>query len=100
MTRLALADYRREFGVKLAIWGGLCAICVLPQSMTQEQFEAHVEEAINAVGDGRGIVFSLADTTPPGASVERIKWIGERLGGQFDRMCRITAENIQDERRD
>lgn len=79
MTRLSLADYRRDFGTRPAIWGGLCSICVLEDSMTREQFEAHVEAAIAAVGEGRGIVFSLADTTPPGASMERIRWIGERL---------------------
>lgn len=79
MTRLSLADYRRDFGTRPAIWGGLCSVSVLPESMTYEQFEAHVEEAITAVGDGRGIVFSLADTTPPGASLERIRRVGERL---------------------
>lgn len=79
MTRLTLADYRRDFGVRPAIWGGLCSVCVLEQSMTQAQFEAHVEQGIAAVGEGRGIVFSLADTTPPGASLERIRWIGDRL---------------------
>lgn len=79
MTRLTLADYRAAFGARPAIWGGLCSLCVLPESMTGEQFEAHVEDAIAAVGEGRGIVFSLADTTPPAASLERLRWIGERL---------------------
>lgn len=79
MTRLTLADYRRDFGTRPAIWGGLCAVSVLPESMSDEQFEAHVDGAIEAVGDGRGIVFSLADTTPPGASLERIKRIGEKM---------------------
>ncbi|MHB8996231.1 MAG: uroporphyrinogen decarboxylase family protein [Armatimonadota bacterium] len=84
MTRLSLADYRQDFGTRPAIWGGLCSVCVLEESMTREQFEGHVEEAIAAVGDERGIVFSLADTTPPGASVERILWIGERVGSVGD----------------
>jgi len=79
MTQLSLADYRRDFGTRPAIWGGLCAVCVLPESMTEAQFEAHVDEARAAVGDGQGIVFSLADTTPPGASLERIRRIGEKL---------------------
>jgi uroporphyrinogen-III decarboxylase len=87
MTRLTLADYRRDFGTRPAIWGGLCAVCVLPESMTEEQFETHVDEAIAAVGDGRGIVFSLADTTPPGASLERIRRIGEKLAGGFATPC-------------
>jgi len=81
MTKLSLADYRRDFGTRPAIWGGLCSVSVLPESMSDEQFEAHVDDAIAAVGDGRGIVFSIADTTPPGASLERIRRIGEKLEG-------------------
>lgn len=79
MTKLSLADYREAFGVRPSIWGGLCSVCVLPQSMSEEQFLAHVQGALEAVGDGRGIVFSLADTTPPGASLERIRAIGEMI---------------------
>jgi uroporphyrinogen-III decarboxylase len=81
MTRLTLADYRSHFGTRPAIWGGLCSICVLPESMSEAQFEAHVAGALDSVGDGRGIVFSLADTTPPAASVERIRRIGETMAG-------------------
>ncbi len=79
MTRLTLGDYRRDFGLRPTIWGGLCSVAVLPESMSEREFEAHVDAAITAVGDGRGIVFSLADTTPPGASLERIRRIGEKL---------------------
>lgn len=79
MTKLTLADYRRDFGTRPAIWGGLCSVCVLPESMTDAQFEAHVDDAIAAVGEGRGIVFSLADTTPPAAALERIRRGGEKL---------------------
>lgn len=79
MTRLTLADCRRDFGVKPAIWGGLCSISVLPDSMTEEQLESHVDAAIEAAGDGRGIIFSLADTTPPDASLDRLQRIGEKL---------------------
>ncbi len=79
MTKLTLADYRRDFGTRPAIWGRLCSVCVLPESMTDAQFEAHVDDAIAAVGEGRGIVFSLADTTPPAAALERIRRGGEKL---------------------
>ena len=82
MTRLTLADYRAQFGARPTIWGGLCSVCVLPESMSDEQFEAHVREAVAAVGEGRGIVFSLADTTPPGASLERLRRIGEIIGSR------------------
>ena len=79
MTRLSLRDYREAFGSKVAIWGGICSTSVLESSFTDEQFERHIDDALAAVGDGRGLVFSIADTTPPEASVDRIRYIGERL---------------------
>jgi hypothetical protein len=79
MTRLSLREYRDAFGGRIAIWGGLCSTCVLPGSFTDAQFEQHVTEALAAVGDGRGLIFSLADTTPPEASLDRIRRIGDRI---------------------
>jgi uroporphyrinogen-III decarboxylase len=79
MTRLSLQDYREAWGDRIAIWGGLCSVSVLPGSFSEEQFEAHLDEALAAAGDGRGLIFSLADTTPPEASLDRIRRIGERI---------------------
>jgi len=79
MTRLSLRDYREAFGDRIAIWGGLCSTCVLPGAFTEEQFEAHITDALAAAGDGRGLIYSLADTTPPEASLGRIRRIGERI---------------------
>jgi hypothetical protein len=79
MTRLSLRDYRDAFGDRIAIWGGLCSTCVLPEAFTNAQFEQHLTEALDAAGDGRGLIFSLADTTPPEASLDRIRRIGDRI---------------------
>lgn len=79
MTRLPLAEYRRVFGSHPAIWGGICSASVLPDSFTDEQFEAHLDEVIAAAGDFRGMIYSIADTTPPDASLDRIRYIGDRL---------------------
>lgn len=79
MTRLSLSDYRSHFADRVAIWGGICSVSVLPQSFADEQFEQHIDDALAAVGDGRGLIFSLADTTPPDASIDRIRDIGERI---------------------
>ena len=78
MTRLSLQAHRDLLGPKIAIWGGICSVSVLTQSMTDHQFQAHIDEALAAAGDGVGIVFSIADTTPPQASLARIRYIGER----------------------
>ncbi|MBM3476294.1 MAG: hypothetical protein FJX75_23730 [Armatimonadetes bacterium] len=83
MTRLSLRDYREAFADRIAIWGGLCSTCVLPASFTDEQFEQHTTDALDAAGDGRGLILSLADTTPPEASLERIRRIGERIAGSI-----------------
>jgi len=79
MTRLPLAEYRRVFGSHPAIWGGVCSASVLTDSFTDEEFEAHIDEAIRGAGDLRGMIYSIADTTPPDASMQRIREIGERL---------------------
>lgn len=79
MTRLPLAAYRAAFGAHPAIWGGICSSSVLPSAFTDAQFRAHLEEVIAAAGDLRGMIYSIADTTPPDASIDRIRYIGERL---------------------
>ncbi len=79
MTRLQLSEYRDSFGSHPAIWGGICSASVLPSSFTDAEFEAHLDEVIDAGGDFRGMIYSIADTTPPDASIDRIRHIGERL---------------------
>lgn len=84
MTRLSLAEYRQAFGRRPAIWGGICSSSLLRESFTDREFEDHVEESIAAAGDleageGRGLIYSIADTTPPDADLDRLRYIGERL---------------------
>jgi hypothetical protein len=79
MTKLPLARYREAFGSHPAIWGGICSAAVLPSSFTEAEFEAHLDEVIEAGGDFRGMIYSIADTTPPDASIDRIRRIGDRL---------------------
>ncbi len=79
MTRLPLSAYRAAFGSRPAIWGGVCSSSVLTSSFTDAEFEAHIDEVIDDAGDFRGMIYSIADTTPPDASIERVRHIGERL---------------------
>lgn len=82
MTRLSLADCHARMGNSVAIWGGICSVSVLPGSFTEVQFEDHINAALDAFPDGCGIVYSIADTTPPDASLDRIRRIGEIIGAQ------------------
>lgn len=82
MTRLSLAEYRRCFDGKTAIWGGIPSISVLGDSMSDGEFEKYFDSLLEQSGDGRRLILSIADTTPPRAKFERIKHIA-RLAGQF-----------------
>jgi len=78
MTRLSLRDYREQLGPQVATWGGICSSSLLPPLFTDAQFEAHLDDVLSAVGDGRRLILSVADTTPPEASLARLRRIGER----------------------
>jgi len=82
MTRLSLADCHTQMGNSVAVWGGICSVSVLTGSFTDAQFEDHINSALDAFPDGRGIVYSIADTTPPDASLDRIRRIGEVIGAR------------------
>ncbi len=82
MTRLSLAEYRRYFAGKTSIWGGIPSVAVLADSMSDAAFAKYFESLLEQAGDGRRLILSIADTTPPGAKFERIEHIA-RLAGQF-----------------
>lgn len=77
MTRLPLADYRAAFDGKVSIWGGIPSIAVLGDSMGDAEFERYFDSLLEQIGDGRRIILSIADTTPPAAKWERIEHIAK-----------------------
>ncbi|MGI6207503.1 MAG: uroporphyrinogen decarboxylase family protein [Anaerolineae bacterium] len=70
MTNLGIADSRRVWGERIAIWGGLATTAFSPQ-FTEEEFEAHVRQAL-AEG-GRGLVLGTGDNVPTDGLLERIR---------------------------
>ena len=83
MTRLSLAQYRQAFYDKnITIWGGVPSISVLPELMNDCEFERYFDDLLTQIGNGRRLVLSIADTTPPGAKFERIEHIA-KLANQF-----------------
>ena len=77
MTSLNLRDIREKFGDKITIWGGLPSICVLEESMSDYEFEKFIDKFFNDLKDGKNIILSFADTTPPGAKFERIEKVSK-----------------------
>jgi hypothetical protein len=82
MTKLHLDDIRNIFGDKITVWGGLPSICVLEESMNDNEFERYIDSFFRDLGEGRHIILSFADTTPPDAKFQRIERVAE-MAGQF-----------------
>ncbi len=83
MTKLHLKDIRGRFSKKTTIWGGLLSICVLEESMNDQQFDKYIDGFFNDLGKGKNIILSFADTTPPGAKFGRIEKVAEMARKYF-----------------
>lgn len=79
MTSLSLKEIMSRLEDRITIWGGIPSIAVLEESMSDYEFEAYLDKLLSNIGDGKHIIFSIADTTPPGAKFERIKLIAEKI---------------------
>ena len=78
MTRLALREVREAFGQRVTVWGGIPSVCVLRNSMGDYEFEKYLDMTLESVGKGDHMIFSIADTTPPGAEFDRILTIAKK----------------------
>jgi hypothetical protein len=79
MTSLTLKEIKEAFRGKITIWGGIPSITVLENSMSDYEFEKFLDKTMESVGNGDHIIFSIADTTPPGAKFDRILRIAEKV---------------------
>ena len=79
MISLSLADYRKAFQEKVCIWGGIAAISVLEDSMTEYEFEKYVDETLEQCGDGKRLILHVADSVPPGAKWSRIEYLNKKI---------------------
>lgn len=90
MTNIGIAAARRAWGRRIAIWGGLAATAFTDQ-FSEAEFDAHVWQALDETGDGRGLVLGTGDNVPTDGSLERIRrvarlvdewWRNRVAGGQ------------------
>jgi uroporphyrinogen-III decarboxylase len=79
MTSLTLKETKETFAGKITIWGGIPSNIVLENSMNDYEFEKYLDMTLESIGKGDHIIFSIADTTPPGAKFERILKIAEKV---------------------
>jgi methylmalonyl-CoA mutase cobalamin-binding domain/chain len=79
MTKVRVEEYYRAWGDKLTLWGGIPSNLLLAESTSDENFEAYLDHLFKSIGDGRRMIFGIADTTPPNAVYERLLRIGDRV---------------------
>lgn len=79
MTRCTLQEVREGMGPKTTVWGGLCAVAFLTDSMNDAAFEAHLDQTFGELGSGERLVLGVSDMVPPDADMKRLESIKERV---------------------
>jgi uroporphyrinogen-III decarboxylase len=79
MTSLSLRETREAFGGKITIWGGICSISVLENSMSDRDFDAYLDDVFVQLGKGDHLILSIADTAPPDMKFSRLEKIAEKV---------------------
>jgi hypothetical protein len=79
MTRCSLKEVREGMGGKVTVWGGLCSIAFLKNSMSDAVFEAYLDQTFGELGTGERLILGVSDMVPPDADLKRLERIKERV---------------------
>jgi uroporphyrinogen-III decarboxylase len=76
MTSLDVAETRRLWDGRVAMWGGLPSV-MLTETFSEEQFEACLEDLFRAVAPGERFILGFGDNVPTDALFGRIQRTAE-----------------------
>ena len=79
MTRCTLKELRDGMGPGITVWGGLCSIAFLDDSMDEAGFRAFLDETFSSLGTGERLILGVSDMVPPNANLQRLEHIKERV---------------------
>jgi uroporphyrinogen-III decarboxylase len=74
MTSIDIANTRRLWKDKVAMWGGLSTV-ILTQEFSEALFESFLEDLFRDVAPGDRFILGFGDNVPTDASFERVKRI-------------------------
>jgi hypothetical protein len=79
LTKQSYREIREQTQGKVTLFGLIPSVSVLPDSMNEYDFDAYLDTLLTEIqSDGaRHILLAVADTTPPGADLDRIKKIAK-----------------------
>jgi methanogenic corrinoid protein MtbC1 len=79
MTKVRIGEYYRRWHEKLVIFGGIPSNILLEDIVDDDGFDGYLDEMLKAVVPGDRLIVGIADTTPPNASWDRLRRLGDRL---------------------
>ncbi len=79
MVQCSLGAMRRAFGGKITIFGGVPSVALLEESLTDEEFEAHMRGLFAEIAPGDRFILGVSDMVPPDARWERLVRIAEMV---------------------
>jgi uroporphyrinogen decarboxylase-like protein len=82
MVQCTLGSMRRAFGGKITIFGGVPSVALLEESMSEEEFEAHMRGLFAEIAPGDRFILGVSDMVPPDARWERLVRIAEMVERQ------------------
>jgi hypothetical protein len=72
MVACTLGEMRRAFGDRITIFGGVPSVALLEDSMTEDEFEAHMRGLFAEIAPGDRFILGVSDMVPPDAKWERL----------------------------
>jgi len=72
MVQCTLASMRRAFAGKITIFGGVPSVALLEDSMSEEEFEAHMRRLFAEIAPGDRFILGVSDMVPPDAKWDRL----------------------------
>ena len=79
MMKVKIEDYYRQWGDKIAIFGGIPQSLLSEDTASEEDFQQYIDHFFKAVAPGSRIIVGVADTTPPHAVFDRLRRLGDRV---------------------
>jgi hypothetical protein len=79
MTRCSLAEVLEGVGPKTTVWGVLCSVAFLKDSMDDAAFERYLDDTFQQAGTGERLILGVSDMVPPDVDLRRLARIRERV---------------------
>jgi uroporphyrinogen-III decarboxylase len=76
MTSIDVAETRRLWGDRVAMWGGVASV-ILTDTFSDEEFERFMEDLFRAVAPGDRFILGFGDNVPTDALFTRIKRVAQ-----------------------